>query len=281
MEAWSSSHVLFSSPISPLCLRWTWQLCQTKERGWGLRSKSWRKLWSLWASLLLLSQVTLTSRNKFSWETVWFTPPSASDHCSCSEIYKSISESQVESTSSDARPGSSQVKPISRQGGTILLPSPPAQGSSQHQSSSSSLGLQLSQGYTQMFGGRVNGETLAGQTGNLCSPVSVLQQTPRFKPFMAGGWRTTVCWQWKMPPVRPSTISTNPLNPALMLKPRLRTPGALRCFFLNFCCSKCGTINEILTKPQGIIRIRSVSEGVSHYWEVALVIWFIQKTSNI
>lgn len=35
-----------------------WQLCQIKGRGWGLRSKSWRKRWSLWASLQLLSQVT-------------------------------------------------------------------------------------------------------------------------------------------------------------------------------------------------------------------------------
>lgn len=164
MEASASSHVLFSPPISPLCLRWIWQLCQIKERGWELRSKSWRKLWSLWASPLLLSQVTLTSREKlflkFSWETVGFTPPSMSDHCSCTEIYKSISESQVRPPSSDASPGSSQVKPISRQGGTILLPAPPAPGSSQDQTSGSSLGLQLSQGYTPMFGGSVSGETV-------------------------------------------------------------------------------------------------------------------------
>lgn len=48
--------------------------------------------------------------------------------------------------------GSSQVNPFSRQGGTILLPAPPVPGLSQHQASGSSLGLQLSQGYTQMYG---------------------------------------------------------------------------------------------------------------------------------
>uniref|UniRef100_A0A8C9Y3U2 Transcription termination factor, RNA polymerase II n=1 Tax=Sander lucioperca TaxID=283035 RepID=A0A8C9Y3U2_SANLU len=46
----------------------------------------------------------------------------------------------------------SQVKPFNRQGGTILLPALPAPGPSQHQASGSSLGLQLSQGYTQVYG---------------------------------------------------------------------------------------------------------------------------------
>ncbi|KAM7406898.1 hypothetical protein PAMA_002881 [Pampus argenteus] len=65
------------------------------------------------------------------------------------------SQPESESTgrnSSDAHPGCSQVNPFSRQGGTILLPAPPAPGPSMHQASSSSLGLQLSQGYTQMHG---------------------------------------------------------------------------------------------------------------------------------
>lgn len=44
--------------LRPLCLWWMWRLCQIKGRGWGLRSKSWRMHWILWASLLLLSQVT-------------------------------------------------------------------------------------------------------------------------------------------------------------------------------------------------------------------------------
>lgn len=73
-------------------------------------------------------------------------------------FYKSISEAQVGHNSSDASPGNSQVNPFSRQGGTILLPVPPAPGPSQHQASSSSLGLQLSQGYTQMYGGRLKVE---------------------------------------------------------------------------------------------------------------------------
>lgn len=79
-------------------------------------------------------------------------------NCTAAVLYKSISESQVSQNSSDASPGSSQVNPFSRQGGAILLPALPAPGLSQHQASSSSLGLQLSQGYTQMYGGRLNGE---------------------------------------------------------------------------------------------------------------------------
>lgn len=79
-------------------------------------------------------------------------------NCTAAVLYKSISGSQVRHNSSDAGPGSSQVNPFSRPGGTILLPALPAPGLSQHQASSSSLGLQLSQGYTQMYGGRLNGE---------------------------------------------------------------------------------------------------------------------------
>ncbi|XP_059198691.1 transcription termination factor 2 [Centropristis striata] len=61
--------------------------------------------------------------------------------------------SQSGHNSSDASPGSSQVNPFSRQGGTILIPPTlRMQGPSQHQASSSSLGLQLSQGYTQTYG---------------------------------------------------------------------------------------------------------------------------------
>ncbi|XP_058476071.1 transcription termination factor 2 [Solea solea] len=63
-------------------------------------------------------------------------------------------DSQEEASGSEARAGSSHaMNPFSRQGGTILLPAPPpASGPSQHQASGSSLGLQLSQGYTQMYG---------------------------------------------------------------------------------------------------------------------------------
>ncbi|XP_031170944.1 transcription termination factor 2 [Sander lucioperca] len=61
-------------------------------------------------------------------------------------------ESKGERNSGDASLDSSQVKPFNRQGGTILLPALPAPGPSQHQASGSSLGLQLSQGYTQVYG---------------------------------------------------------------------------------------------------------------------------------
>ncbi|XP_040914074.1 transcription termination factor 2 [Toxotes jaculatrix] len=66
--------------------------------------------------------------------------------------------SQGECDSSDA--GSSQVNPFSRQGGTILLPAPP--GPSQHQASSSALGLHLSQGYTQMYGANPQAQAFYG-----------------------------------------------------------------------------------------------------------------------
>ncbi|KAM4608697.1 transcription termination factor 2 [Polymixia lowei] len=49
-------------------------------------------------------------------------------------------------------PASSQMNPFSRQGGTILLPAPPAQAHLQHQASGSSLGLPLSQGHSQAYG---------------------------------------------------------------------------------------------------------------------------------
>ncbi|KAK1903272.1 Transcription termination factor 2 [Dissostichus eleginoides] len=62
-------------------------------------------------------------------------------------------EAEAGHKSADACPISSQVNPFARQGGTILLPAPPAPGLSQHGASGSSLGLQLSQGHPQMHGG--------------------------------------------------------------------------------------------------------------------------------
>uniref|UniRef100_A0A4W6DQB2 Transcription termination factor 2 n=1 Tax=Lates calcarifer TaxID=8187 RepID=A0A4W6DQB2_LATCA len=71
------------------------------------------------------------------------------------EALESLSlTSQEGNNSSDAGLGSSQVNPFSRQVGTILIPAPPAPGPAQCQASCSSLGLQLSQGHTQMYGGR-------------------------------------------------------------------------------------------------------------------------------
>uniref|UniRef100_A0A3Q0RA86 Transcription termination factor 2 n=1 Tax=Amphilophus citrinellus TaxID=61819 RepID=A0A3Q0RA86_AMPCI len=74
-------------------------------------------------------------------------------------------EEALESLSLTAasEPGRSHtINPFSRQGGTILLPSPPAPGPHHHQASGSSLGLQLSQGYTQMYGANPQAQTFYG-----------------------------------------------------------------------------------------------------------------------
>ncbi|KAK2840142.1 hypothetical protein Q5P01_013882 [Channa striata] len=71
-------------------------------------------------------------------------------------------ESQDGCKSRDAGPSSCQVNQISRQGGTVLLPAPPASGSFQHQASSSSLGFQLSQGYTQAYGANPQNQAFYG-----------------------------------------------------------------------------------------------------------------------
>ncbi|XP_075967707.1 transcription termination factor 2 [Anarhichas minor] len=88
---------------------------------------------------------------------------------------------------SDAGLGSSQVNPFSRQGGTILLPAPPAPGPSQHQASSSSLGLQLSQGSTQMYGanpevqafygGRMTNDRLLAVKNATCETIDHLHKS--------------------------------------------------------------------------------------------------------
>lgn len=67
-----------------------------------------------------------------------------------------LSGSQGGGTSGAAGPVISQFNPFGRPGGTILLPAPPAPGPSRDQASSSSLGLQMSQGHSQMYGGRLN-----------------------------------------------------------------------------------------------------------------------------
>ncbi|XP_010769266.1 transcription termination factor 2-like, partial [Notothenia coriiceps] len=62
-------------------------------------------------------------------------------------------EAEAGRKSAAACPISSQMNPFARQGGTILLPAPPAPGLYQHGASGSSLGLQLSQGHPHMHGG--------------------------------------------------------------------------------------------------------------------------------
>uniref|UniRef100_UPI003AADDD61 transcription termination factor 2 n=1 Tax=Centroberyx gerrardi TaxID=166262 RepID=UPI003AADDD61 len=61
----------------------------------------------------------------------------------------------------DPAPIRSQVNPFSRQGGTVLLPAPPAPGPAPHQASGS-LGLQLSQGFTQMYGANPQAQAFYG-----------------------------------------------------------------------------------------------------------------------
>ncbi|XP_070770409.1 transcription termination factor 2 [Enoplosus armatus] len=95
--------------------------------------------------------------------------------------------SQDGCTGGDASPGSSQVNPFSRQGGTILLSALPDPGPSQHQASSSSLGLQLSQGYTQMYGanpqvqafygGRMTDDRLLAVKNATCEAIDHLHKS--------------------------------------------------------------------------------------------------------
>ncbi|KAM3607958.1 uncharacterized protein V6R79_016899 [Siganus canaliculatus] len=62
-------------------------------------------------------------------------------------------ESQAQhDTGASARASSSQVNPFSRPGGTVLLPVIPGPGPSYKEASGSTLGLQMSQGFTQMYG---------------------------------------------------------------------------------------------------------------------------------
>ncbi|XP_072253563.1 transcription termination factor 2 isoform X2 [Leuresthes tenuis] len=81
---------------------------------------------------------------------------------------------------------STHVNPFSRQGGTVLLPSPPAPGPLQHQASGSSLGLQLSQGCTQMYGdlqmqafygGRMTNDRLLAVKNATCEAIDHLHKS--------------------------------------------------------------------------------------------------------
>ncbi|XP_029981501.1 transcription termination factor 2 isoform X2 [Sphaeramia orbicularis] len=96
-------------------------------------------------------------------------------------------ETQGKSSSSGAVPSGSQVNPFSRQGGTILLPAPPSSGSFQPQASGSSMGLQLSQGYTQMYGanpqvhayygGRMTDDRLLAVKNATCEAIDHLHKS--------------------------------------------------------------------------------------------------------
>ncbi|XP_060909492.1 transcription termination factor 2 [Labrus mixtus] len=96
---------------------------------------------------------------------------------------ESLSGSQGAGNSSDASAGSIHVNPFSRKEGTILLPAPPSTGPSQHQASSSSLGLQLSQGYSQMYGanafygGRMTDNRLLAVKNATCEAIDHLHKS--------------------------------------------------------------------------------------------------------
>ncbi|XP_026151064.1 transcription termination factor 2 isoform X2 [Mastacembelus armatus] len=95
--------------------------------------------------------------------------------------------SQGGHNSSHAGVSRSQMNPFSRQHGTILLPSPPAPGPSQHQASGSSMGLHLSQGYTQMYGassefqpfygGRMTDDRLLAVKNATCEAIDHLHKS--------------------------------------------------------------------------------------------------------
>ncbi|XP_028249246.1 transcription termination factor 2 [Parambassis ranga] len=96
-------------------------------------------------------------------------------------------ESQDGCNSKEAGNSSLQINPFSRQGGTILLPAPPAPGLSRQQASGSSLGLQLSQGYDKMhganpqaqafYGGRMTEDRLLAVKNATCEAIDHLHKS--------------------------------------------------------------------------------------------------------
>ncbi|XP_038158587.1 transcription termination factor 2 isoform X1 [Cyprinodon tularosa] len=95
-------------------------------------------------------------------------------------------ESVDEPKSSGSAAGRPVVNPFNRQGGTMLLPSPPVPGPVQHQASGSSSGIQLSQGNSQMFadlqmhsyyGGRMTNERLLAVKNATCEAIDHLHKS--------------------------------------------------------------------------------------------------------
>ncbi|XP_037646360.1 transcription termination factor 2 isoform X2 [Sebastes umbrosus] len=95
--------------------------------------------------------------------------------------------SQGGGTSGAAGPVISQFNPFGRPGGTILLPAPQAPGPSRDQASSSSLGLQMSQGHSQMYGanpqvqsfygGRMTSDRLLAVKNATCETIDHLHKS--------------------------------------------------------------------------------------------------------
>ncbi|XP_029968550.1 transcription termination factor 2 [Salarias fasciatus] len=98
-------------------------------------------------------------------------------------------ESPGECEGSDFRSSGAQMNPFSRPGGTVLLPAPPAPGPapSQHQASGGSLGLHLSQGYSQtygvnpqahaFYGGRMTEDRLLAVKNATCEAIDHLHKS--------------------------------------------------------------------------------------------------------
>lgn len=78
-----------------------------------------------------------------------------------------IESQDKDKSEADHKAAHSHSNPFSRPGGTILLPTAPAP--MMKESSGSSLGLNLSQGYSQMFGGIVFNPILLLQIGAFCA----------------------------------------------------------------------------------------------------------------
>lgn len=81
--------------------------------------------------------------------------------------YLNVESQDKDRAEAEHKPTHSLSNPFSRPGGTILLPTAPAP--MQKESSSSSLGLNLSQGYSQMYGGIVFNLILLLQIDVFCA----------------------------------------------------------------------------------------------------------------
>lgn len=151
--------------------------------------------------------------------------------------YLNVESQDKDRAEAEHKPIHSLSNPFSRPGGTILLPTAPAP--MQKESSSGSLGLNLSQGYSQMYGGIVFNPIFSYRL-MFSVPISLvnvlmywfgrfsLQWILRARLSMVAGWLRTDCWLSAMPPLRPSTICMTHWSPALQKTQRHRIPKESR-----------------------------------------------------
>lgn len=152
-----------------------------------------------------------------------------------SSNYLNVESQDKDRAEAEHKPTHSLSNPFSRPGGAILLPTAPAP--MLKESSAASLGLNMSQGYTQMYGGIVFNLILLLQIGVFCAHLSVLmywfgrlslQWILRARLSMVAGWLRTDCWLSAMPPLRSSTICTTHWSPVLLKTQRYRIPKESR-----------------------------------------------------